>query len=71
METNSEKVVVFHGLSSEEAFAAMKAVKAALAGGGASAADVAFAMSTPTNLGWKLSELVAHVREEHESMKPR
>ncbi|HPE89947.1 MAG TPA: DUF3783 domain-containing protein [Spirochaetia bacterium] len=58
------KVVVMHGLSRDEAIAAMRAVKAALG-----ATDgIAFATSTETNLGWKLGDLVEHVLEEHEMM---
>lgn len=56
-----------HGLTQSEAVAAMRAVKAALGG----ESDIAFAMSTATNLDWPLSELVEHVREEHETMKAK
>jgi len=63
--TNGEgKVVVMHGLSTDEAVRAMRAVKAALG----DERGIAFAMSTETNLDWRLSELVEHVREEHEAM---
>jgi hypothetical protein len=62
---NTQKIVVMHGFSSEEAVAAMRAIKAALPGAG----DAAFAMSTPTNLEWKLKDLVEHVGEEHRQMK--
>ncbi|HOZ71124.1 MAG TPA: DUF3783 domain-containing protein, partial [Spirochaetales bacterium] len=58
------KVVVMHGLTRDEAIAAMRAVKAALG-----AQDgLAFATSTETNLGWKLGDLLEHVLEEHEAM---
>ena len=53
-----------HGLSPEEATAAMRAVKAALG----TKDGVAFAMSTETSLTWKLSDLVGHVLEEHAAM---
>ncbi|OHD16545.1 MAG: hypothetical protein A2Y38_13540 [Spirochaetes bacterium GWB1_59_5] len=58
------KVVVMHGLSQDEAVAAMRAIKASLQVQN----EVAFAMSTETNLEWKLSDLVEHVLEEHKFM---
>jgi ribosomal silencing factor RsfS len=64
MSQKTEKVVVMHGFSQEEALIAMRAVKAALQAQN----EVAFAMSTETNLAWKLSDLVEHVLEEHEFM---
>lgn len=63
-EKGEGKVVVMHGLSTDEAVRAMRAVKAALG----DERGIAFAMSTETNLGWRLSELVEHVLEEHEAM---
>lgn len=62
--TGEGKVVVMHGLSTDEAVRAMRAVKAALG----DERGIAFAMSTETNLGWLLSDLVEHVLEEHEAM---
>jgi hypothetical protein len=59
------KVIFMHGLSQDEALAAMRAVKAALKG----AQDIAFSMSTPTNLEWKVSELVEEVGREHAMMR--
>jgi hypothetical protein len=63
MET--QKIIVLHGFSPEEAVVIMRAAKAALP----AAADTAFAMSTETNLGWKLKDLFAHVGEEHRQFK--
>ncbi|MBL8966075.1 MAG: DUF3783 domain-containing protein [Spirochaetaceae bacterium] len=60
-----QKIVVLHGFDPEEARAVMRAVKAALP----SAADAAFAMSTPTNLEWKLADLLEHVGEEHRQFR--
>lgn len=59
------KIVFLHGFTQDEAVALMRLVKSspALAG------DTAFAMSTPTNLEWKVADLVEHVTEEHEEMK--
>lgn len=59
-----QKTIVLHGFTNDEAVAIMRAVKAALP----AARDAAFAMSTPTNLGWKLSDLIEHVGEEHRQM---
>jgi hypothetical protein len=59
-----QKTIVLHGFTNDEAVAIMRAVKAALP----SAKDTAFAMSTPTNLGWKLADLIEHVGEEHRQM---
>lgn len=59
-----QKTIVLHGFTNDEAVAIMRAVKAALP----SAGDAAFAMSTPTNLGWKLADLIEHVGEEHRQM---
>lgn len=64
MKQDSPKLVLFHGLSREEAVKAMRAVKAAMA----DPAEIAFATSTPTNLEWKLEDLVEHVWEEHKAM---
>jgi hypothetical protein len=55
------KVVLLSGFSDEEALLAMRAVKAAVPEG----KDIAFAMTTETNLTWKLSDLIEHVSEEH------
>lgn len=57
-------MIVLHGFSPEDAVAAMRAIKAALP----AARDAAFATTTPTNLEWRMSELVEHVWEEHEAM---
>ncbi|MBN2873666.1 MAG: DUF3783 domain-containing protein [Spirochaetales bacterium] len=67
MDSTPGKVVVMHGLTQDEAVLAMRAVKAALE----LKDEIAFAMSTETNLGWKLQDLVEHVLEEHEQMTGR
>lgn len=58
------KAVVMHGFSNEEAFAAMKAIKALGFGDG----STAFATTTPTSLTWKVEYLLEHLKEEHEHM---
>jgi hypothetical protein len=62
------KVVFMHGFTKDEALAAMRAVKAAVA----DPSSIAFSMSTETNLSWKVSDLVREVSREHEEMsKPK
>ncbi len=43
----------------------MRAVKAAAP----DPADIAFAVTTETNLSWRVKDLVGQVREEHEFLK--
>jgi len=64
METKNSKVIFLHGFTQDEALAAMRAVKAALPNPG----SIAFSMATETNVRWKVSDLIEHVSEEHESM---
>ncbi len=63
---SEQKVVVLHGFTPEEAFAAMRALKASLP----AAASAAFATTTETNLGWKVSDLVEHIADEHRQSNP-
>jgi hypothetical protein len=60
-----QKIVILHGFESEEVLAALRALKAALP----SARDAAFATTTPTNLEWKLSDLLEQVAEEHRQFR--
>ena len=60
----SEKLIMFHGFNQEEALGLLKMIKANLA----DPREVAFCMSTETNLDWKLRELIADVTEEHTYM---
>jgi len=59
------KVILIHGFSNEDAFRVMRAVKAAVQ----DPAEIAFAVSTPTNLDWKIRDLVDQVRLDHDYMK--
>lgn len=59
------KAVILHGYTGEQALQIMRAVKAL----GIEPENTAFATTTPTNLGWKVSELVEHLSEEHTYMK--
>jgi hypothetical protein len=61
------KVVLLHGFDDEEAIKVMRAVKAAVE----EPRSVACAVSTRTNLGWKLGDLVDHVSEEHRAFLSR
>lgn len=61
------KAVILHGFSDEEALAVMRAVKAL----GLPAPAPAFAMTTPTNISWKLNDLLGHLAEEHAAMRSR
>ncbi len=62
-----KKVILLHGFGDEDLLAAVRAVKAALP----DSENIAFAAATPTNLEWKVRELVEHVSEEHEEWKKR
>lgn len=59
------KLVLMHGFSNGEAVALMRAIKAASSDPG----DIAFAITTPTNLEWQIKDLVDQVRTEHEYLK--
>ena len=61
------KAVILHGFKDEEALAAMRAVKALKLGAG----STAFATTTPTSMGWKVSELLEHLAEEQAMMRER
>ena len=63
--TMDTKVVFLHGFTQDEAVALIRVVKSSPALTG----DTAFAMSTATNLEWKVADLVEHVAEEHAEMK--
>jgi hypothetical protein len=58
---DNPKIVVLHGFSPEEAMTLMRTVRSTIP----AAEDAAFAMTTPTNLQWKLTELFEHVTEDH------
>lgn len=62
-------VIVMHGFTHEQMIAIMRAAKAAAKELGLDPLSIAFSSSTPTNMEWKLKDLIAEVREEHEYMK--
>lgn len=59
------RAVVLHGFTNEEALTIMRAVKALDIG----IKPTAFATTTPTSLCWKVSDLIAHLAEEHAAMQ--
>ncbi len=64
-EVNPGKVILLHGFDHAEMSAILKAVKS-VAG---DPQDIAFAMSTPTNLNWKFRDIIDDVRGDHEYLK--
>ena len=64
-----EPVVCLHGFSEQVLFEIVKAVKEAARHTGADPGLIAFASSTPTNLNWKLKDLIREVRAEHDKMQ--
>jgi hypothetical protein len=62
-------VVLLHGFSNDQALALLRAVKRAAPEAGLDPAGIAFATSTPTNLDWKLGDLVEEVAGEHAYLK--
>ena len=60
-----ERMVLIHGFSRDETIAVMRAAKTAVS----DPQGVAFTTSTPSNLDWKLRDLIVEVREEHEFMR--
>lgn len=67
MPETEPKIVFLHGCTDEEIRGLLKATRAAL--GPERYREFAFCTSTPTNLEWKLKDLVADVWEEHEYMR--
>lgn len=67
MSEREPKVIMLHGCSGEEIQAIMKALKQAF--GPEHYRQFAFCTSTPTNLDWKLKDLITDVWEEHEYMR--
>jgi Domain of unknown function (DUF3783) len=59
------RVVLLHGFSNEEINEILKAVKSVAE----DPSDIAFAMSTPTNMEWKIKDFIKDVRGDHEYLK--
>lgn len=64
-EVNKGRVILLHGFSNTELSAILKAVKSVAE----DPQDIAFAMSTPTNLNWKFRDIIEDVRGDHEYLK--
>lgn len=62
-------VVLLHGFDNRQALALMRAAKQAAAEAGIDPLAIAFATTTPTNVEWKVSDLLTEVAEEHEYLK--
>lgn len=62
-------VVLLHGFTNEQAVALMRAAKKAASDAGMDSGRIAFATTTPTNVEWKVAELLTEVAEEHEYMR--
>ena len=63
-EKKKGRVVVFHGFSEEESRTLLRLIRENMEDG----RGIAFCMSTPVNLEWKLKDLFEDVSEEHEYM---
>ena len=61
-----EKVVIFHGFTQEELERAIGFLSRAGIEG-----DLIFAITTQTNLGWRLEELIDALKKEHKLFKER
>ncbi len=59
------KVVLLHGFTQSEISLILKAVKSVVE----NPQDIAFAMTTPTNMGWRIRDFVADVRGDHEYLR--
>ena len=61
-----EKVVIFHGFTQEELERAIGLLSRAGIEG-----ELIFAITTQTNLGWRLEELIDALKKEHKLFKER
>ena len=64
-ESSQEKVIYFHGFEKDDVFKIIKAIKSTVSYPG----EIAFSTSTPTNLEWKIKDMVNEVREDHAFFK--
>jgi hypothetical protein len=62
-------VVFLHGFSETALFDLVTIIKKAAREADIDPGLIAFASSTPTNLNWKIKDLIREVRREHEMMK--
>lgn len=59
------KVIYLHGFEKDDLFKVIRAIKAEVDNPG----EIAFSTSTPTNLEWKIKDMIAEVREDHAFFK--
>ncbi len=60
-EASDGKVIIMHGFEKEKVFEIMRIIKASVENPN----EIAFSMSTPVNLDWKLKDIISDVREDH------
>jgi hypothetical protein len=71
-EAAMDKPVIFlHGFSEKVLFDLIGAVKEAARKAGIDPGHIAFASSTPTNLNWKICDLIREVRQEHQMLQKK
>ena len=63
--STTEKVIYLHGFEKDDLFKVIRAIKAEVDNPG----EIAFSTSTPTNLEWKIKDMIAEVREDHAFFK--
>ena len=59
-----ERLIFMHGFEREDVLKILRAIKTLVD----DPRGVAFTTSTPTNLEWKVKDLISEVRKEHEYM---
>jgi hypothetical protein len=64
-----DPVVFMHGFPGGMISVVVDAVKKAAREAGVDPKAIAFAASTPVNMGWKIRDLIREVRREHEAMR--
>ncbi len=62
---STEKVIYLHGFEKDDLFKVIRAIKAEVDNPG----EIAFSTSTPTNLEWKIKDMIAEVRQDHAFFK--
>jgi hypothetical protein len=60
-----ERTVILHGFNNTELTRILRAVKDIVD----NPTEVVFAASTPTNLDWKLKDIISDTREDHEYLR--
>ncbi len=63
---SDERLIMIHGFSRDDTIKIMRTVKNIIE---EDPQGIAFTMTTPANLEWKISDLIKEVRNEHEFMR--